>query len=80
MHTIFIYERSPGRLILSFVKSDYVRDIRRELIIWLPSVTRVRWAALRLYFIFVYTQIILYLSKIILFQETYGDMRKWKKK
>ena len=26
MHTIFIYERSPGRLILSFVKSDYVRD------------------------------------------------------
>jgi len=26
MHTIFIYERSPGRLTLSFVKSDYVRD------------------------------------------------------
>jgi len=26
MHTILIYERSPGRLILSFVKSDYVRD------------------------------------------------------
>ena len=51
MHTIFIYERSPGRLTLSFVKSDYVREIRRELIIWLPSVTRVRWAALRLYFI-----------------------------
>jgi len=26
MHTIFIYECSPGRLTLSFVKSDYVRD------------------------------------------------------
>jgi len=26
MHAIFIYERSPGRLTLSFVKSDYVRD------------------------------------------------------
>jgi len=26
MHTIFIYERSLGRLTLSFVKSDYVRD------------------------------------------------------
>jgi len=26
MHTIFIYEHSPGRLTLSFVKSDYVRD------------------------------------------------------
>ena len=26
MHTIFIYECSPGCLTLSFVKSDYVRD------------------------------------------------------
>ena len=26
MHTIFIYEHSSGRLTLSFVKSDYVRD------------------------------------------------------
>jgi len=30
MHTIFIYECSPGRLTLSFVKSDYVRDNGRE--------------------------------------------------
>ena len=29
MHTIFIYEHSSGRLTLSFVKSDYVRDNSR---------------------------------------------------
>lgn len=61
MHTIFVYKRSSERLTLSFVKSDYVRDIRRELIIWLPSVTRVRWAVLRLFFyLFIYAQIFIF--------------------